>query len=157
MMHSPRGFALVIALILTSVVLAVGVALVDLAVKQLSLASSSKNSQYAFYNADSGLECALYYDQKVNVFYYNSPITPALECNGLTLSNYAGLVNYSVTQDASNRTTTFNIPCSDSSGIIDTITIIKSSSGTTDIYSNGYNTCNANSQTRIERGVKIHY
>ncbi len=55
MTNSQRGFALIIAIILTSVVLTMAEALLDVAYKQVLLSSAAKNSQYAFYNADSGL------------------------------------------------------------------------------------------------------
>lgn len=156
-MYPPRGFTLVIALVLSAVVLAVGMALTDIAVKQLQLSSSAKNSQIAFYNADSALECALYYDQKVNAFYYNESQNISIVCNGLTLSSYASLSNYAETQNGSARTTTFSIPCADSSGVTANITIIKTPTGTTNIYANGYNTCRATDSNRIERGLKIQY
>jgi hypothetical protein len=159
MMHPLRGFTLLIALILTSVVLAVGVALIDIAVKQLQLASSSKNSQYAFYNADSALECALYYDQKVNAFYYGESQTIPIECNNVSVfsPDSTGLGAYAENQNATERTTTFSVPCSDGSGVTAAVTIIKKPTGTTDIYATGYNTCDSGSLTRIERGLKIHY
>jgi Tfp pilus assembly protein PilX len=157
MMHHLRGFTLLIALILTSVVLAVGVALIDIAVKQLALASSAKNSRVAFYNADAALECALYYDQQEHAFYYGETQNIPISCNGVALSSFPALSDYTETQNGSARTTTYAVPCADGSGITANVTIIKQPSGTSDIYANGYNTCSASSATRIERGLKVHY
>jgi Tfp pilus assembly protein PilX len=159
MTYNLRGFTLLISLILTSVVLAVGVALIDIAVKQLQLSSSAKNSQYAFYNADSALECALYYDQKLNAFYYGESQTVPIECNTVSVfsPDSTGLGDYAENQNSSARTTTFNVPCADGSGINAQVTIIKQPSGTTDIYANGYNSCDSTNSLRIERGLKIHY
>lgn len=159
MIHYLRGFTLLISLILTSVVLAVGVALIDIAVKELQLSSSAKNSQYAFYNADSALECALYFDQKMNAFAYSQSPTTPIVCNTVPiyLPDMYGLGGYGSTVSGSARTTKFNVPCIDGSGITAQVTVIKQSSGTTDIYANGYNSCDSTNSLRIERGLKIHY
>ena len=151
MMHTThRGFALLISVILTSVVLALGIALLDIAYKQVLLSSSAKNSQYAFYNADSALECALYYDQKINAFYYGSTYAGSVQCSNIAVSNFAA------NQNGSQRTTVFSVPCA-SGGISADITIIKTPSGTTNIYANGYNSCDASSPSRVERGLKAKY
>ncbi len=67
-----RGFALLIAVIFAAVMLTIGLALGSLGYKQQVISSSAVESQYAFYAADSALECALYYDQQQNHFAYDS-------------------------------------------------------------------------------------
>lgn len=156
MMHAPthsrqqRGFALLIALVLTSVVLALGMALLDIAYKQVVLSSSAKNSQYAFYNADSALECALYYDQQQGAFFYNSSYGSTVTCSNLAVTGFQA------TQDSNARTTTFSVPCA-SGGTSADVTIIKDPNNGTAIYANGYSTCDATNPTRIERGLKAKY
>lgn len=144
------GFALLIALVLTSVVLALGIALLDVAYKQVVLSSSAKNSQYAFYNADSALECALYYDQQVGAFFYNSTYSGTLQCSNITVTGFAA------TQDANARTTIFSVPCA-SGGVSADVTVIKDPNNATAIYANGYSSCDATLPTRIERGLKAKY
>lgn len=144
-----RGFALLIAVILTSVVLAVGMALLDISYKQVLLSSSAKNSQYAFYNADSALECALYYDQQQGAFFYGSTYNGTIQCNNLTVTNLAS------NQDSNQRTTTFSVPCTGGGSSAD-VTVIKNTSNGTAIYANGYSSCTDN-PTRIERGLKAKY
>lgn len=147
---SQRGFALLIAVVLTSVVLALGMALLDIAYKQVLLSSSAKNSQYAFYNADSALECALYYDQQQGAFFYNSNYGGTIQCSNIAVTSFAA------NQDGSARTTVFSIPCA-SGGTSADVTVIKTPSNGTDIYANGYSSCDANLPTRIERGLKAKY
>ena len=65
-----QGFALLIAIIFMSVMLSFGLTLGALAYKQQILTSNAVESQYAFYAADAGLECALYADQQKNLFDY---------------------------------------------------------------------------------------
>ena len=59
-----EGFTLFIALIVSSLLLAIGFSLSTIILKQLVFANSGKESQLAFYAADSGAECALYWDRK---------------------------------------------------------------------------------------------
>ncbi len=151
MMHTSRGFALLIAIILTSVVLAVGIALLDMAYKQIVLASSAKNSQIAFYNADSALECALYWDQKSNAFSYSAPKSGStIKCDNVTV------VNFTNPMASGQRITKFDLSCP-SSGVSAHVEIYKQSTGQTNIYANGFSSCRDNDLTRIERGLKAHY
>lgn len=152
MMHtSPRGFTLLIAIILSSVTLTLGLALLDVAYKHVILASTAKATQAAFYNADSALECALYYDQKNNSFDYTSPAAAStLTCSSTPVTGY------STAQDSQKRVTIFTIPCS-GGGVSATTTVYKYQTGATTLYANGFNTCAPNDPKRIERGLKATY
>ena len=54
---SASGFALLITLVVISVVISIGITLIDLTLKQLRLANSSKDSETAFHAANAGVEC----------------------------------------------------------------------------------------------------
>jgi Tfp pilus assembly protein PilE len=146
-----RGFTLILALIFTSVVLTVGLALADVAYKQVLLASAARQSEYAFYAADSALECALYQDQKLDMFNYGTTtFSGSFICQNLT-------VNYSTSPPISNsRITIFNIPCA-SGGSQASLSIQKNSNGTAILDASGFNNCNAADPNRVERGVKASY
>ncbi len=58
------GFALLISLIVVGVVVSVGLTILDLTIKQLSLSTNSKDSEIAFHAANAGLECAQYWRLK---------------------------------------------------------------------------------------------
>jgi len=47
-----------------SLALAVGFAIYDLTVREIDLSAAASQSQYAIYAADTGVECALYWDSK---------------------------------------------------------------------------------------------
>ncbi|MDB5195448.1 MAG: seg [Parcubacteria group bacterium] len=168
MMHTPvapfRGITLLIAVILSSVVLSVALALLDISYKQILLASSAKQSQYAFYNADSAMECALYWDQQKDAFDYT--LTPYLDpaqghisctdLNGIQHDIYPSLApNSSPPPAGFIRTTTFAIPCT--GGTSGVITVAKSNKGGARIYVTGYSTCVATDPRRIERGLTVTY
>ena len=58
---SQAGFALLVSLIVVSVVVSVGLALLDVTIKQLRLSSNSTDSEIAFHAANAGVECAQYW------------------------------------------------------------------------------------------------
>lgn len=57
-----RGAVLLIAILVSSVALAVGFGVYNRTYKELLFASYWKQTQIAFSSADAGLECALYYE-----------------------------------------------------------------------------------------------
>lgn len=151
--QNPRGFTLLIAVILSSVALALALALIDIAYKQVTLALTAKQSQYAFAAADSALECALYYDQKLDAFNHASALgSGSITCGALPISNYTTVVVSNL------RTTSFSVACADvANGVSARVTVLKESDADTAIYANGYNNCNVNDTRRIERGLRVTY
>ncbi|MBP6974599.1 MAG: hypothetical protein KBB54_01510 [Candidatus Pacebacteria bacterium] len=83
-----RGFTLFLSLIVSSLLLAIGVSLSTIILKQLVFSSSGSESQIAFYAADSGAECAIYWDRKGvdgnfvvdSIFATSSPETADIYC-----------------------------------------------------------------------------
>lgn len=81
--HTSKGFAILYAVIIVSVLLALIIGITTVTVKDAQLARFDKNSTYAFYSAESAMECALYWDLKPT----NTAFDPAggtIECNGNT-------------------------------------------------------------------------
>lgn len=70
-----KGFTLFIAMIVSGLILAVGFSIGNIILKELALGSFGKESQVAFYAADSMRECALYWDKK-NAAGYDVGISP---------------------------------------------------------------------------------
>ncbi|MEK7134342.1 MAG: pilus assembly PilX N-terminal domain-containing protein [Patescibacteria group bacterium] len=57
-----RGFVLPLAVLLAGILLSIGLAIFSITLKELTLSSSGRESQIAFFAADAGTECALYWD-----------------------------------------------------------------------------------------------
>ena len=57
-----RGFTIFFAVLVASLSLSIGLAIYDLFVRELLLSQTATQSQYAIYAADTGIECALYWD-----------------------------------------------------------------------------------------------
>ena len=156
--NRPRGFTLLVALIFTSVILSVGLALTDIAYKQIILASTARQSEYAFYNADSALECALEQDQKLDTFDYTSgPTQGSFMCVGANVT----YTNPLPSGGLNIRIASFDVPCSTGSGDPSAnVKVFKDETrnpAKTVIYANGFNDCNASNPQRVERGLQSHY
>lgn len=59
-MNAESGFALLMTLIVVGVVLSVGLAILELSIKQVRLSAMAKDSEIAFHAANAGMECARY-------------------------------------------------------------------------------------------------
>ena len=86
-LHTNRGFTLLIAALISSVVLSLGISIFGIAQKQVSLSSMGRDSQFAFYTADTGAECALFWDLRHDIHpntfatsTFSNP-APSVSCN----------------------------------------------------------------------------
>lgn len=160
-----RGFALLIASLVASVVLLLASAIFDIAQKQVMLASISQQSQYAFYAADTGAECALYWDDR---FGYFAPVTPTkggptdpdnnlppiCDTQSLAVSNVNSTPTFpfsSVNPASYPYTLTFKIPLSNGDCTIVTIQKCLGS-----ISDNGICSCSGGSCTTISTQVRAN-
>lgn len=57
---SQQGFALLMTIIVVSVVISIGLSVLDLTLKQVRLSTNAKDSEIAFHAANAGVECARY-------------------------------------------------------------------------------------------------
>ncbi|HRY31044.1 MAG TPA: hypothetical protein P5328_01495 [Candidatus Paceibacterota bacterium] len=86
----PRGFTLLFAVLVSILILSVGISIINLSTKQIILSGSGRESQYAFYAANTGIECAYYFDwnppEGKVVFPYNedsmglTPVGEGIKC-----------------------------------------------------------------------------
>lgn len=76
------GYTLLFAVLISSIVLGVALSILSISRRELLLSSNARESQYAFYAADSGLECAVYNDYYKNAF-AGAP-NPSLTCKGVS-------------------------------------------------------------------------
>ncbi len=61
-LNNKKGFALLMAIMIGSLFLAIGATIYRIALVEIILSSTGRDSQFAFYSADSGLECALFWN-----------------------------------------------------------------------------------------------
>lgn len=148
-----EGFTLFIAIIIMGTLLLVTTGVISLVVKQSLISASGRESQYAFYVADTGIECALYWDiQNPSGFSAFSTSSPSsIYCN--KDANNTGnewVVGGSYTS-VINRINFLPEPyCA-------IVTVTKGIDGSTRIESLGYNTCDSSNPNRVERAIRAVY
>jgi hypothetical protein len=154
-----KGYTLLFAVLVSSLVLSVGISILNVNKKEFLLASSARESTSAFYAADSALECAAYYDLVDNRFEIPSyPSYVSCAGNSPRISD-AGL---QYVNDGTVATSIFDIKLTETSCA--TVTVRKSDTETS-IQSRGYNIgwnstdnkCNLPSPRRVERALYYTY
>ena len=158
--HDRGGYLLLFAVVISSIVLAIGLGIVNIVNKGLILASSGRLSQTAFYAADGGIECALYWDRThvgfpITVFATSTLSVPPTSGVVCASEDIAGTWTLSG-QTASAATTAFDLAFNN--GTCSTVTVSKTQSGAATIINVlGYSTCNLDSPRRIERAIRVRY
>ena len=88
------GFALLVSLIVVGAVLSIGLAIIDLSIKQVRLAATTKDSEIAFHAANAGMECARYWRRQANAsMETGTPTSQPLECFSATAADVPGSSN----------------------------------------------------------------
>ena len=152
-----RGFTLLLATLVASTVLAIGSAIYTLAAKEVRLSSLGRDSQFAFYAADTGAECALFWDVRYSYFATTSPATvipPDPRCDTQEI-NATGRTGFYP------QTMIFRF---EPGGRCVDVTVAKTQDSTTQaiktiIHADGYNNpCTGlNDPNTLQRSVEIHY
>lgn len=155
----PRGFALMFAVLATSVLLSIAIAIFNISLREVILSSFGRESESALYAADSGAECALYWNRKSDAFATSTG--SQITCSSQTFSVGGG--------GEANRTSRFSFslgatesaPCADVSvtksyvdhdGNISTPDILQ-----TNVKSYGHNTCTLTNPRRVERAFQVSF
>ena len=150
-----KGFTLFVAMVVTGTLLLLATGIINLAIKQSFIARAGYDSQLAFYAADTGMECALFWDVK----------NPAGSGQSAFATSTGSTINCN--RDASNPLNEWVVGGSSVSTInkitflpdpfCAIVVVTKNDNGTTKVESFGYNTCDATSARRVERAVRATY
>lgn len=148
-----KGFTIFVAIIVMGTLLLIATGIVSLAVRQALISASGRESQHAFYAADTGIECVLFWDVQ----------NPSGQSAFSTSTGSTIFCN----KDANNPGNQWVVGGSYTSVInrIDflpdpycaVVTVSKGLSGETTIESMGYNTCDPSNPRRVERAVRATY
>lgn len=155
-----NGYALYTAIMLTSLLFLVAYSTLNIVIKQLELSSIGADSNLAFYNADSGIECAMYWDLKNgSVSAFATSTASTISCNNQSVSTGSQTVSTNPSSLSriggggnSNPVSIFQINFTRGCAII---SVTKNTNNTTLIESRGYNSCSGSK--RFERGIKVLY
>lgn len=139
-MKTQQGITLILAVFVSSLALMLGMGVFTLFFGQIGFSSTAKESLLAFYAADSGIECALFWDTQNNSFSTSS--ASSIDCNGQSF-NVGGVSGES----------RFTINFGD--GSCAEVEVVKSLE--TVITSLGKNICQAGSSKTLQRGLQVNY
>ncbi|MEK7567730.1 MAG: pilus assembly PilX N-terminal domain-containing protein [Patescibacteria group bacterium] len=172
------GFALLMAIMVGSLFLAIGATIHRIALIEIILSSTGKDSQFAFYAADTGLECALYWNYHYNPnghdgsgsafsvynessgdevgsnrYLINAGSLPMIDCGGGPVLDF----RQGDVQGGFIHQTYFKLDVP-ASGLCAEVVVTRLPGAAqpptiTEITSHGYNTC-SNSDRRVERAIK---
>lgn len=153
-----KGFVLLFAIVLSTIVLTMALGVSGISLKELNFTTSAKSTNDAFFAADVGADCALFYDKTgVNRFALVDP-TGSISCNGNSIpvgvSGSAPIVTYNFV--------VMNL--GDSGNGCASVKVRKDFTDINNIHakitSDGYNladsSCNPNSQS-INRQLEVNY
>lgn len=175
-----KGFTLLFAVLVATLVLAIGASIITIGLKQIIFSGAGRESQFSFYAADSGIECALYWDfatSTARVFATSSSSSISqgpFVCGSGDIKDgtnfedgtgeFVGQLNGSnfvVNTDTDSATTTFRMVIDDGDNKrCVQVQVAKWYDGNrvrTTIDSRGYNSCDADFERRYERGLRTEY
>lgn len=78
-----QGFAVLFAVLLSSFLITLGISIFNISLKEIQITTSARDSQIAYYVADSARECAIYWDLKEGAF----PVCSDSSCNQIRNAN----------------------------------------------------------------------
>jgi hypothetical protein len=150
-----RGFTLLLAALISSIVLSLGSSIFLIAQKQITLSSLGRDSQFAFYAADAAAECALYWDLRYSYFSTTtSGVSPTCDNEELTVSGLGAEAPYVAEFQLDFFTDSSGGYCAD-------VTVSKNASSPfTVIHADGYSVPCASVETSaraLQRSVELHY
>ncbi len=174
----PRGFTIFFAVLVASLSLAIGLAIYELLVRELDLSQTARESQYAIYAADTGAECALYWDNKApllngtnSVFATSSdsgnssPPSSGIRCNNQDIAAAAvTALTWPESEGPLTATSRFQVLLNDldPDGPCALVKVVKTADvagepPSTQIESRGRNTCDTSASLQLERTLEINY
>lgn len=77
-----RGAVLLIAVVVSSLVLVIGIGILNITTKEIMFSSLNKHSRAAFFAADSGIECAMHWDL-VQIVAFKKGVDPSVYPTGI--------------------------------------------------------------------------
>lgn len=170
---NPQGMAILYAMIIGSLLVSIGLAILNISLKEFVLSSDARESAIAFYSADSGVECAYYWDtkgvtvnfEKVSAFDEKNT-NQDINCNGQTFDITQPLTGslgreeiYGMSGVDIGVSNNFSLNLTPGPGCVN-VTVKKinytPNRTTTILESRGYNkACDASG--RVERGIRLIY
>lgn len=156
--NSRRGYTLLFSVLIISLMLSIGISVFNISLKEFRLSVAGRESQFAFFAADSGAECALFWDFQESAFSTSSPAA-TIDCFG------GPPIVVTSTQIPANPpagtgvfTREFKVDLAP-----ECVTVIVTKwyptygNIRTELESFGQNTCDLSAPQRVERALRVRY
>lgn len=160
-----KGFVLLFAVVLSAIILSISLGLSEISYKQISFGNQARETADAFFAADAGLECALFYDIKGAETEFGDRFSPfGYDGTSGTMTTLQCARNNFVLNDGIfSQQGHWNFVLPNLMGQSCAIVLVDKTSftGKTRIVSKGYNVgnenCTGNYPNRVEREIEIRY
>lgn len=157
-----RGIALLFTLLIISVAISLSVGVFNIILGELQIGEGAGESMRAFFAADSGVECILYWDLKEQAFVFDKE--KEITCFGSSPS-FSRPCQTAFCQQIDGKAATVytSPPCPGekaltlSNNSCVTLTVIKFNDGASRIESLGENIKNPSAARVVQRGVEVNY
>lgn len=148
-----NGFVILFAVTISAILLSIALGVANISLQEIKFGTSAKDTNEAFFAADTGVECAFSND-KASGSVFVSPGSPSIACNGVTIT--------AVEDPVSPSFWTFVVPTLGGEGQgCARVTVDKTASSLTTVISKGYNvgdaSCSSSNPDRIEREIRTTY
>jgi hypothetical protein len=145
----PRGMTLLVTLLVVAVLVSASTAIYAIAYRQVVFSSSARESGKSFFAADTGLECAMYWDLKKNVF-SEGGASLTTECDSVD-------VEWTLNPNDGGDDPFYEANIDFSNGTCAYVTLTQTRDETR-VESRGYNLpCSSTSDRKLERALRATY
>lgn len=151
-----KGYTLLFAMLISSLVLSIGIAVFNISLKEFRLSAAGRESQFAFYAADTGAECALYWDFQHAAFATTSSRT--IQCAGGDVIDPITGSPTTVGGQPLGATYSFRLDFAPEPYCVDVfLTKLPGIPRRTVLESFGRNSCDPTAPDRVERAIRVQY
>ncbi|MES2930801.1 MAG: hypothetical protein V4665_03405 [Patescibacteria group bacterium] len=155
-----RGYAILFTVVVVSVISLIAFGISNTTFKQIILSSLAKDSEIAFYQADTAVECALYADGVINMFSVLTTPPAQWNCGIAAVSgNKYSLQVKTVTPGSEYEiepTSPGTLPCFEIS-VQKTVPSDPADPVFTKTKGRGYNNCDKTNARTVQREIEINY
>jgi hypothetical protein len=81
-----RGFVILFAVTLAAILLSIAIGVTNIALKEIKFGTSAKDTNEAFFAADTGIECAMFNNKSTGVVFIDPPSSTSIICNNSSIN-----------------------------------------------------------------------
>lgn len=156
--NNKNGFVLLYVVLISSIILTITLSITDMSYREISLSSDARETNFAFFAADAGAECALLNDKASSTSFVQTGGSGIVTCFDIPIT-----INQNIIGDTGEWSFVLNNLGSDGDGCARVNVQKNFTELTTIIISKGYNSGGENNGfcdqgiNSIERQIELYY